>query len=114
MDLRRKVVAALGSGENVATVARRFAVDPKTARAWRRRHAAGRLEPDRGGNPGTPRSMSPEQVGAMRREVDARPGITLREPIDESGPKVAESTACRRLIKLGHRYKKRRWRRGSG
>ena len=111
MDLRRKVVAADGT---LAEVGRRFDVDPRTVRAWRRRAADGALEPRRGGNPGTLRVLTPQQVEAMARLVDGRPGITLLELIDELNLRVAESTVCRRLIKLGFRYKKRRWRRGSG
>ena len=111
MDLRRKVVAADGT---LAEVGRRFGVDPRTVRSWRRRQAGGELEPRCGGNPGTLRVLTPGQVEAMARIVDERPGITLRELIEELGLRVAESTVCRRLIKLGFRYKKRLWRRGSG
>ena len=110
MDLRRKVVAAEGT---LAEVGRRFGVDPRTVRTWRQRAADDRLEPRRGGNPGTLRVLTQQQVQAMARTVDERPGITLLELIDELGLKVAESTVCRRLLKLGFRYKKRLWQRVS-
>ena len=45
MSLRKKIVAALGRGETVATVARRFEVDQKTVRSYRRRSAEGTLWP---------------------------------------------------------------------
>ena len=110
MDLRRKVVAASGT---LAEVGRRFGVDPRTVRAWRRLDADGRLGPRRGGNPGTHPRLGGDGLALLRREVEARPGVTLRELADLLGRRVAESTVCRALLKLGYRHKKRAWRRGN-
>ena len=66
MDLRRKVVAADGT---LAEVGRRFGVDPRTVRAWRRRAADGALEPRRGGNPGTLRVLTPIPADTPRPEL---------------------------------------------
>lgn len=41
MEVRRKVVAALGRGESGASIARRFEVSAKTVGRLKRRHEAG-------------------------------------------------------------------------
>ena len=45
MDLRRKVVSALADGQTVASVARRFDVDEKTVRSYRRRSSRSGADP---------------------------------------------------------------------
>lgn len=106
MDLRRKVVAAMSAGETAAAAGRRFDVDPTTAGDWRRRAAAGRLEPGVG-RPPRHVKLTDEDLAAMRAEVDARPGVTARELAAMLGEKVVQSTICRALIKMGLRLKKK-------
>ena len=107
MDLRRKVVAALDQGHSVASVARRFEIDEKTVRSYRRRAAEQRLEPDRGGPKG-PTKLTDADLSTLRALVRADPGITLRELQGRLSVRVAESTVCRALKRLDLSFKKSR------
>ena len=99
MDLRRKVVAALELGHSVASVARRFEIDEKTVRSYRRRAAERSLEPDRGG-PRRPTKLTDADLATLRALVAADPGITLRELQGKLSVKVAESAVCRAFKRL--------------
>ncbi len=110
MDLRRRVVATMGGGASAAEAARRFGVDPTTARRWRRRAEAGEPTPRRVGARRVPTKLTPADLALLASEVDARPGVTLRELAARLGSRVAESTVCRALRRPGYRHKKSRWR----
>ncbi|MFA5865457.1 MAG: IS630 transposase-related protein [Phycisphaerae bacterium] len=71
MDLRKRVVAALKSGETPAAVARRFDVARSTAGEWQKGAGEGRLEPDRPG-PACPRKITPADDRILREQVAAR------------------------------------------
>lgn len=107
LDLRKKIVSALGRGETVASVARRFEVDPKTVRSYRRRAAEQRLAPDRSG-PKRPTKLTDADLRMLEQEVAAEPGVTLRELQGKLSVKVAESTVHRALWRLGLSFKKSR------
>lgn len=107
MDLRRKVVAALGQGHSVASVARRFDVDEKTVRSYRRRAAQDRLAPDRSGPKGSVK-LTDQDLRTLEREVAKDPGVTLRQLQGKLSVRVAESTVCRTLKRLGLSLKKSR------
>jgi len=107
MGLRRKVVAALEQGHSVASVARRFDVDEKTVRSYRRRVATDRLAPDRCGPKGHTK-LTDDDLRTLEREVAKNPGVTLRELQGKLSVSVAESTVCRALKKLGLSFKKNR------
>lgn len=109
MDLRQRAVRAMQRGELPEEVGRRLEIHPTTLRKWRRRSAAGRLEPQRCGARPVPTKLTAEDIERMRQEVEARPGVTLRELVILTGNKVVESTICRALMKLGYRYKKSHW-----
>lgn len=100
MDLRRKVVAALGKGHSVAAVARRFDVDEKTVRSYRRRAAWDRLAPDRGGPKGH-RKLTDDDLRTLEREVAKDPGVTLRQLRGKLSVPVAESTCAGRSRSWG-------------
>ena len=107
MDLRRKVVAALEQGHSVASVARRFDVDEKTVRSYRRRAAQDRLLPDRSGPKG-PVKLTNADLRTLACEVAKHPGVTLRQLQGKLSVPVAESTVCRTLKRLGLSFKKSR------
>lgn len=107
MDLRRKIVASLEQGHTVASVARRFEVDEKTVRSYRRRAAQGQLEPQRSG-PKSPTKLTDQDLRTLRAIVWVDPGITLRELQGRLSVQVAESTVCRALQRLGLSLKKSR------
>ena len=107
MTLRRRIVAALDSGQSVAATARRFSIDPKTVRSYRRRAAQGRLAPDPSG-PRNPIKLTAQDLRMLREQVAAEPGVRLRELRGKLSVDVAESTVCRTLKKLGLSLKKSR------
>ena len=107
MDLRRKVVSALADGQTVASVARRFDVDEKTVRSYRRRASQGRLEPRRSGPKG-PTKLTEADLRTLREQVAADPGVTLWQLQRKLSVPVAESTVCRALQRLGLSLKKSR------
>jgi len=107
MDLRERVVAAVGDGEAIAVVARRFSVARPTVRDWRDRARRDALMPGVPG-PKKPTKLTPADDQVMRDAVAARPGITAMELLPMLSVKVVESTICRRLKKLGLTLKKSR------
>ena len=107
MSLRLKIVSALNKGETVASVTRRFDVDQKTVRSYRRRHAAGRLEPDHGGVRGHTK-LTDDDLQLMCEQVAAHPDITLAELRDQLSVPVALSTVHRALKSMGLSFKKSR------
>ena len=110
IDLRGKLMAAVGRGASAAEAVRRFGVDPTTARRWRRRAEAGEPLPRRVGARRVPTKLTAADLALLASEVDARPGVTLRELAARLGARVAESTVCRALRRLGYRHEKSRWR----
>ena len=107
MDLRRRVVAAVEAGESMNAVAKRFMITPPTVRDWRDRAEEGRLEPDKPGPTG-PRVLTEADDQLMGEQIAARPGITAKQLMAMISVDVVESTVCRRLKKLGLRFKKSR------
>lgn len=107
MDLRERVVASMHAGQAIAVVARRYGVQRSTVRDWRDRAACNTLAP------GTPGPKSPTKLTAadeqlMREQIAAHPGITLRELQGMLSVRVAESTICRALKRMGLSFKKSR------
>lgn len=107
LDFRRKVVAALARGESVASVARRFEIDPKTVRSYRRRAAEDRLAPDPGGPRGFVK-LTDADLQTLRDSLATEPGLTLLQLRARLSVRVSESTVCRALQKLGISFKKSR------
>jgi len=105
MDLRRRVVAALERGETIQSTALRLEISERTVSEWRRRHAAGRLEPERSG-PRGPTKLTEADHRKLATTVAQQPGITLRELASMMSVSVAESTVCRALQKLKPTLKK--------
>ncbi len=75
-----------------------------------RRAASGEPTPRRVGARAVPTKLTPADLALLASEVDARPGVTLRELAARLGSRVAESTVCRALRRPGYRHKKSRWR----
>jgi len=106
MTMRRRVVAALDDGLTVAATARRFGIDEKTVRSYRRRAAEGRLEADRSGPKGHVK-LTDADVALLRAEVAERCDQTLAELRAKLSVTVAESTISRALGKQGLSLKKK-------
>lgn len=107
MDLRRKVVAAVGRGETAVSVAQRFEISTKTVGRWLQRQRDDRLEPESTGRK-NPVKLAPADDQTLRQALQQRPGLTLRELRALLSVEVVESTICRRLQKLELTLKKSR------
>lgn len=107
LDLRRRVVRALKTGESIAAVARKFSVSRPTVRSWRDRATAGQLSADRPG-PRGPSKFTEADDALIRQQVAAKPGITARELVPLLSQPVTIAAVCRRLNQLDLPLKKRR------
>jgi transposase len=105
MDLRKKVMAALGRGESVSSVSGRFEVSRRTIGRWIQRQAVGQLAHDRSGPKG-PVKLTPADDQTLREALRDQPGLTLLQLRALLSVQVAQSTICRRLKKLELTLKK--------
>ena len=107
MDLRKRAVEALNDGQSIAAVARRFKVSRPAVRDWKRRAAAGRLEPDKCGPKG-PRKYTPADDALIHQAIKHDPGVTARQVQPRLSRPVSIGSLCGRMRKLGYRLKKSR------
>ncbi len=107
MDLRERVVAAVESGETIASAARLFSVTWPTARHWHNRYRRGELAPRTPGPKG-PTKLTEADEQLMRDAVAAQPGITAKQLMPMLSVDVVESTVCRALKRLGLSLKRSR------
>jgi transposase len=108
VQTRRKMIAAVERGESVASVARRFEVTERGLRKLIARCAERQsVEPDKPGPKG-PNKLTPSDDETMLALIHADPGITLKDIAARLSVRVAESTVCRRLKRLGITLKKNR------
>ena len=109
IDLRQKIVDALGRGMPKAQAARTFGVGISTLKRYASKAQRGEpLEP--GKAPGRRPKMD-EPVGKLLEEdLKERPFVTLRERCDYveaiSGVSVSRSTMCRAIARIGSTRKK--------
>jgi transposase len=109
MDLRLRIVRAVGQGSSIREAARRFAVSPSAAiKLMQRVRATGSAAPARYG--GHRRRVLEPQQAALRRLVEATPDITLVELQNElqrrCGVRAGLSTIHNALRRIGLRHKK--------
>jgi transposase len=110
LDLRTRVVHAVGAGQRRADVAQRFQVGLATVQRWVSQQAAtGSLAPKP--IPGRPRRIGPAEQAALRAQVTAQPDATLAEHCAQwaqaQGVALSQATMCRALRQLGWSRKKR-------
>ena len=106
IQTRRKMLAAIERGEPVASVARRFEVTKQGLYKLRRTvEQRGTLEPGKTG-PKRHTKLTNDDLQLMREQIAANPGITLRELQGMLSVRVAESTVCRAVRKMGLSFKK--------
>jgi transposase len=111
MDLRERIVAAVGEGSSIRDAARRFAVSPSAAvKLMQRVRATGSALPARFGGHRRP-LLAPHEAD-LRRLIEASPDITLAELQAElqerTGIVAGLSTIHSMLGRLGLRRKKSR------
>ena len=107
LAFRKKVVAAWNDGETVLGVARRFQIDPKTVRSYRKLAAQGLLAPAPA-PPREPRSLTPADLQTLRDAVATQNDQTLEELRDQLSVKVHVTTVHRALKRLNLSFKKNR------
>ena len=107
MDLRRRVVAAVESGQTFTVVALRFEVARSTVRDWVARHRRGQLSPGVPGPKGSVKLTGSDDQ-KLRVAVAQCPGITAKQLMKLLSVPVVESTVCRALKRLGLSLKKSR------
>ena len=79
MDLRSRIVAAVGEGEPAAKVALRYQVSLQTVYNYLNAHAQGKLAPaPHPGNP-TPKKLDAPAIAALRRWLEEKNDLTLRQ-----------------------------------
>jgi len=106
MDIRRRVIAGLERGESAKAIAQRLEIGERTVYDLRKRHAAGRLEPDKTG-PRGPTKLTEQDQQTLAHTVSRQPDITLRELASMMSVPVAQSTICRALRRLKLTFKKK-------
>jgi putative transposase len=111
VDLRERVVGAVGAGMPQTVAARTFGVGRATVRRWLdRRERTGGLAPSP--RPGAAPAIGPAEAPALRAQVAAAPDATLAEHCDAwaaaHGVRVGVSAMHRALRRLVITRKKRR------
>lgn len=106
IDLRKRVVAALGKGKSISAVARQFDVARSTVRDWHQRAKQDRLKPDKTG-PQSNVKLTPADLELIRRKTQQQSGITLAELCTLVSVDVVPSTIWRAMRQQGLSFKKR-------
>ncbi len=107
VDLRERLLGAIGAGLSQAEAARLFGVGTATIERWRRRQReSGTLAP----RPGRPRRIGPRHIAALTAPVQGHPDATLAEHCARweaaHGVRLSEATMSRALARLGWPLKK--------
>jgi len=104
VDLRERVIAALGDGCTITEVAQRFAIAPRTAARWHVRKRTEDAVAPRLGRAGRHRALSSAQHHALRERIRAVPDATIAELqtwlAAEQGISVGWSTVWRAVDRL--------------
>jgi len=116
LDLRERIVRAVGQGQPHTEVARRFGVCVNTVkRLLVLQQQTGALAHRR--SPGGTRMISREQEALLQARLGTAPDATLLEQCqwwaEQTGQTVSEATMWRAVHRLGWTHKKRRWQRAS-
>jgi transposase len=96
------------AGETKELIAKWLFVCVRTvSRVWNQYKNSGSYEPNPQ-NSGRKPLISEETMAKIVAKIKETPDITLRELIEKFNLPISESALCRRLIRLGLTYKKRR------
>jgi transposase len=108
-DLRERALRQVDAGRPVGEVAELFGVHRTTLLRWRRRRAAGELDPR--ARPGRTPKIGRADRPRLLAQVAAAPDATLAEHCAAwaamTGVAVSPATMCRALRRLGWPLKKR-------
>ncbi len=109
IDLRKKIVDAIGRGMPKAEAARTFGVGISTVKRYVSKAQRGEpLEP--GKAPGKRPKMDEQVSKLLEEDLKERPFVTLQQRCDYveaiSGVRVSRSTMCRAIARIGSTRKK--------
>jgi transposase len=113
VDLREKIVAAVGRGMSKAQAARTFGVGATSVKRYVKLAEEGKsLRP--GKAPGKKSKLDGSGIDLLEEEdLRARPAVTYEKRADLLyellGVRVSKATICRRIKRLGYTRKKDRW-----
>jgi transposase len=107
-EKRADIIKHLQAGESKENVAKWFFVSVRTiTRIWNKFLLSGSYEPEPLNNGRKPK-VSEEMMERIVLKIKEAPDITLGELIEEFELNISKSALCRRLIKRGLTFKKRR------
>ena len=112
LDLREKIVAAVGRGMSKAQAARTFGVGATSVKRYVKLAEEGKpLSP--GKAPGKKGKLDESAMKLLEEDLHARPAVTHEKRADLLcellGVRVSKATICRMIKRLGHTRKKDRW-----
>ncbi len=111
VDLREKIVAAVGRGMSKAQAARTFGVGATSVKRYVKLQEEGKpLTP--GKAPGKKSKLDGKAIKLLEEDLHARPALTYEERADLLcgllGVRVSKATICRTVRRLGYTRKKDR------
>jgi transposase len=112
IDLREKIVAAVGRGTSKAQAARTFGVSATSVKRYVKLAEEGKpLAP--GKAPGKKAKLDGNAMKLLEEDLHTRPTVTYEKRVDLLyellGVRVSKSTICRIVRRLGYTRKKDRW-----
>jgi transposase len=112
LDLREKIVAAVGRGMSKAQAARTFGVGATSVKRYVKLREEGKpLAP--GKAPGNKGKLDGGARKLLEEDLHSRPSVTYEKRADLLyqllGVKVSKATICRTVRRLGYTRKKDRW-----
>jgi transposase len=112
VDLREKIIAAVGHGMSKAQAARTFGVGATSVKRYVKLAEQGKpLSPRKA--PGKKGKLNESAMKLLEEDLRARPAITYEKRADLLcellGVRVSKATICRVVKRLGYTRKKDRW-----
>ena len=112
IDLREKIVAAVGRGMSKAQAARTFGVGATSVKRYVKLKEEGKpLTPDKA--PAKKAKLDGNAMKLLEEDLKTRPALTYERRADLLyellGVRVSKSTICRMVGRLGYTRKKDRW-----
>jgi transposase len=109
VDLRRRIVSAVGGGMSKAQAARTFSVSLSSVKRYvEKAKRGGSLAPKK--RPGSAPKLDDTAMKLLKEDLRERPFATLRERRDYvealTGISVSRSTMCRAIARIGTTRKK--------
>jgi len=107
-EKRADIVRHMVSGEKKEDISKWLCICVRSVeRIWNKYQTTGKYEAEPQ-NSGRKPLVSEEQMIQVMKKIEESPDITLRELIEELDLGISEPALCKRLIKAGLTYKKRR------